>query len=179
MNRPLRVAIVGAASSGKTTLAARLAQHYGTIWVPEYLREFVDTQARLPVSSDQIHIARTQLAREEAALPLAHRFLFCDTTPLMTAVYSRHYFDGLDAELDALAAAHRFHYDVTLVCAPDLPWVPDGLMREPEDVSGAVSALLLHELAVRGVPYTLVSGAPDQRLIKVEQVLGRPATLAG
>lgn len=172
----LRVAIVGSASSGKTTLAARLAQHYGTIWVPEYLREFVDTEARLPVSADQIHIARVQVEREDAALPLARRFLFCDTTPLMTAVYSRHYFDGIDAELETLTAAHR--YDVTLVCAPDLPWVPDGLMREPEDVSGAVSALLLHELAVRGIPYTLVSGTPEQRLMKVEQVLGRPATLA-
>jgi nicotinamide riboside kinase len=175
----LRIAIVGSASSGKTTLAARLAQHYGTIWVPEYLREFVDAEARVPVSADQIHIARVQVEREEAALPLARRFLFCDTTPLMTAVYSLQYFDGIDAELEALAAMHRQRYDITLVCAPDLPWVPDGLMREPEDVSGAVSALLLHELAVRGIPYTLVSGTPEQRLMKVERVLGRPATLAG
>lgn len=179
MSAALRVAIVGSASSGKTTLASMLAQRYGTIWVPEYLRDFVDTEARLPVSSDQIHIARTQVAREEAAarLPQARRFLFCDTTPLMTAVYSRHYFGGIDAELDALVNAHR--YDVTLLCAPDLPWVPDGLMREPEDASGPVSALLLEELAARGIAYTLVSGSPEHRWMKVEQILGSPDTLTG
>ena len=77
MTPVLRVAIVGSASSGKTTLAARLAQHYRTIWVPEYLREFVDTEARLPVSSDQIHIARTQVAREA----VSYTHLTLPTTP--------------------------------------------------------------------------------------------------
>lgn len=172
---PLRVAIVGSASSGKTTLAARLAQHYRTTWVPEYLREFVEREARVPVAADQIHIARMQVARERAAMAQARRYLFCDTTPLMTAVYSRHYFGGIDAELAALAAAHT--YDITLVCAPELPWVPDGLMREPDDVSGAVSALLFEELAARGIPYTVLSGSAGERLRKVELTLGRPATL--
>ena len=73
---PVKVAILGTASSGKTTLAAALARDYGTVWVPEYLREFVDTEQRIPVAQDQIHIARTQLAREAIAAPLAHRYLF-------------------------------------------------------------------------------------------------------
>ena len=59
--KPLRIAILGTASSGKTTLAAALAQRHHTLWVPEYLREFVDTAGRVPVAADQIHIARTQL----------------------------------------------------------------------------------------------------------------------
>jgi len=62
---PLRIAILGTASSGKTTLAAALAERYQTVWVPEYLREFVDTAGRVPVAEDQIHIARTQLVREQ------------------------------------------------------------------------------------------------------------------
>ncbi|SFU86288.1 AAA family ATPase [Pseudoduganella namucuonensis] len=177
MTRALRVAILGSASAGKTTLAARLARHYGTIWVPEYLREFVDTAGRLPVAADQIHIARTQVAREAAALPAARGYLFCDTTPLMTAVYSRQYFGGIDPELERLARGHG--YDHTLVCAPELPWVPDGLHREETDVSGAVTGLLLEELAARGIAYTVVSGPAAERLLKVEQLLGRPATLGG
>src|SRR5471032_1406302 len=64
----LRVAILGTASSGKSTLAAALAARYRSVWVPEYLREFVDTQGRVPVAEDQFHIASTQVAREEAAL---------------------------------------------------------------------------------------------------------------
>lgn len=172
MTVPLRVAILGSASSGKTTLAALLAQRYGTVWVPEYLREFVDARQRVPVEADQIHIARTQLAREEAAVAQARRYLFCDTTPLMTAVYSRHYFHGVDAQLAALAAAHA--YDITLVCTPDIPWVPDGLQRESEDVSGIINGILSEELAARAIRYTLVSGSTEQRLTKVEQLLGQP-----
>lgn len=166
---PLRVAILGTASSGKSTLAAALAGHYGTLWVPEYLREFVDTQGRVPRESDQFQIASTQVAREDAAAARARRFLFCDTTPLMTAVYSRHYFGGIDAGLARLADAR--HYDRTLVTAADIPWVADGLQRECEQVSRVVNALLLEELARRAIPYLLVHGSPEQRLSQVKQWL--------
>jgi nicotinamide riboside kinase len=162
--KPLRIAILGTASSGKTTLAAALAQRYGTVWVPEYLREFVDTEGRVPVAADQIHIARTQRAREDAAAPLAGKYLFCDTTPLMTAVYSRHYFGGIDSQLALLADAHPRDYAMTLVMAPDIPWVADGLQRENEEVSIIVNRLLLDELAAREIPYMLISGDPDQRI---------------
>jgi len=168
---PVKVAILGAASSGKTTLAAALAHEYGTAWVPEYLREFVDVEQRIPVAADQIHIARTQQAREDAALPLAHRYLFCDTTPLMTAVYSRHYFQGIDAELALLADAHQRDYAVTLVTAPDIPWVADGLQRESEQVSVIINTMLMEELSRRGIAYHLVDGDPAQRLAQARRWL--------
>src|SRR5471032_1919335 len=134
----LRVAILGTASSGKSTLAAALAARYRSVWVPEYLREFVDTQGRVPVAEDQFHIASTQVAREEAAL------------------------------------AERHRYDVTLVCAPDIPWVADGLQRESEDVSRIVNRLLFEELEARAIPYLLVSGEADARIAQVGQLLRAP-----
>ncbi|KQQ40491.1 nicotinamide-nucleotide adenylyltransferase [Duganella sp. Leaf126] len=164
---PSKVAILGTASSGKTTLAAALARHYGTVWVPEYLREFVDTEARVPVAQDQIHIARTQRLREDAALPLAHRYLFCDTTPLMTAIYSRHYFGGIDDQLALLADAHQRDYACTVLTAPDIPWVADGLQRESQQVSVRVHVMLLQELAARSIPYLEVTGDPARRLAQV------------
>jgi nicotinamide riboside kinase len=109
MKQPYRVAIIGAASSGKTTLAQALAQRYGAVWVPEYLREFCDTRQSVPVSTDQFHIATTQVAREDALAAQGGRFLFCDTTPLMTAVYSIHYFGGTTsaASTSSSKASHR------------------------------------------------------------------------
>ncbi|WP_338764736.1 ATP-binding protein [Massilia sp. METH4] len=169
--RTMRVAIVGSASSGKTTLAQALAERYRDAWVPEYLREFVDLRERVPVEGDQLHIAETQAAREDLALARASRFLFCDTTPLMTAVYSRHYFGRIDPKLGELVTARR--YDVTLVCAPDIPWKPDGLQREPEDQSAAVNAILAEELAARAIPHVRIHGPLEQRLRQVEEVLGR------
>lgn len=168
---PLRVAILGAASSGKSTLAQALASRYQTLWVPEYLREFVDVQGRVPRADDQFHIASTQRAREDALAGEAHQYLFCDTTPLMTAIYSRHYFGEVDAPLAALAACHRQDYALTLVTAADIPWVADGLQRECEAVSITINRMLLDELALRGIPYLLIAGDPGERLSQVERHL--------
>ena len=92
-----RVAILGAESTGKSTLAAALALRYNTVWVPEYLREFVATEARVPFEGDQFGIAQVQAEREQAAEAGANRFLFCDTTPFMTAIYSGEYWGRVDA----------------------------------------------------------------------------------
>jgi len=170
MKEPRRVAIVGAASSGKTTLAQALAARYGALWVPEYLRDFVDERQRVPCAQDQFHIAATQVAREEALAAQGGRILFCDTTPLMTAVYSRHYFGVIDPELEQLAASRR--YDIILVCAPEFPWIPDGLQREAEDVSGIIHDILLAELARRALPHVHIAGPLPERLRQVEQLLG-------
>ncbi|MYN42297.1 AAA family ATPase [Duganella sp. FT109W] len=169
--KPLRIAILGTASSGKSTLAEALARRFDTVWVPEYLREFVDVAQRIPVEADQIHIARTQRAREDEAAPRARRFLFCDTTPLMTAVYSRHYFGGIDAELAVLADAHRRDYDLTLLTAADIPWVADGLQRENEEVSITINRMLHEELAARGIAYVPVGGDADQRIVQAANAL--------
>lgn len=171
--RPQRIAILGTASSGKTTLAAALAKRYGTLWVPEYLREFVDVAHRVPVDADQIHIARVQRERENMAALAAQRYLFCDTTPLMTAVYSRHYFGGIDAQLAPLADAHLQDYDLTLVTAADIPWQADGLMRENEEVSIIINRMLNEELTARGIPYVPVSGSIEQRVAQVADALSR------
>jgi NadR type nicotinamide-nucleotide adenylyltransferase len=166
-----RVALLGAESTGKSTLAERLAARYDTLWVPEYLREFVEVNARVPREDDQSGIARTQLAREDALArdPRAARFLFCDTTPLMTAVYSRIYWGRVPADLLALEAAHDYAF--TLVAAPDLPWVPDGLQRDSESVRARVHAQLLALLDARGIAFTLVRGELAQRMRQVEALL--------
>jgi NadR type nicotinamide-nucleotide adenylyltransferase len=169
MNGVLKIAVLGAESSGKSTLCEVLAKAYGTRWVPEYLREFVETRGRVPFEADQFGIARTQREREDAAAVHANRWLFCDTTPLMTALYSRVYWGRVDARLAALAATHA--YALTLVTAPDTPWVPDGLMRESETVRARVYAMVVEELDARGIPFVLVQGDLPQRVRQVEKAL--------
>jgi NadR type nicotinamide-nucleotide adenylyltransferase len=164
-----RIAILGAESSGKSTLSEALARRYDTIWVPEYLREFVDTHARVPYEEDQFGIARTQRAREDAAAEQADRFLFCDTTPLMTALYSRVYWGRVDGRLAALDARHD--YALTLVTAPDTPWEPDGLQRESEEARQRVHQMLVETLAARGIAYVLLEGDLPHRMRQVEALL--------
>jgi NadR type nicotinamide-nucleotide adenylyltransferase len=173
-----RIAVLGAESSGKSTLCEALARRYGTVWVPEYLREFVDTHARVPFESDQYRIACAQLAREneaaqavaEAAATRAGRLLFCDTTPLMTALYSRQYWGRVDPQLARLDSRHDYAW--TLVTAPDSPWEPDGLQRESEQVRQKVHRMLVETLDARAIPYVLLEGSLAQRLDRVEALLG-------
>ena len=160
-----KIAILGAESSGKSVLAEALARHYQTLWVPEYLREFVDQQQRVPRSEEQLLIAQTQRARELDACSRANQYLFCDTTPLMTALYSRHYFAELDPQLVELA--HQHDYAFTIVTAPDFPWTPDGLQRESPAVRDRVHQELLDLLEEREIPFILVEGDLTNR---VEQV---------
>jgi len=170
---PRRIAILGAESTGKSTLAAALARRHGTLWVPEYLREFVETEQRVPFEYDQPAIARTQLGREDALAsdPRVKGFLFCDTTPLMTAVYSRIYWGRVPPALLSLEAAHD--YALTVVAAPDLPWVPDGLQRDSEAVRQRVHAQLVAVLEERGIGYVVAAGALEERVGTVEGLLSR------
>lgn len=169
MNQVQRVAIMGAESSGKSTLAAALAALYGTLWVPEYLREFVEVNGRVPVEGDQYGIARTQMEREDAAAANASRFLFCDTTPLMTGLYSRWYWGRVDAQLALLERRHDYAF--TIVTAPDSPWEADGLQRESEAVRQTVHEQVLQMLAERQIPYLLVTGDLPQRMLQAGRLL--------
>jgi len=169
MTAVARVAILGAESSGKSTLAAALAARYGTVWVPEYLREFVEANERVPAECDQYPIARTQMAHEDAAAAVATRFVFCDTTPMMTALYSRWYWNRVDAQLSLLERRHDYAY--TLVTAPDSPWEADGLQRESEAVRQTIHQQVLQMLEERGISYLLVTGSLPQRMLQADRLL--------
>lgn len=181
----LRIAILGAEATGKSTLAAALAAHYHTLWVPEYLREFVETTQRPPVAAEQLLIATTQLQHEaesakrvldnavqgmEQGMVQASSLLFCDTTPLMTAIYSEHYFVEADSALARLAAAHD--YAATIVTAPSMPWVADGMQRDSDAVRQKVHQTLLHKLQQAGIQYQLVDGSLQQRVLQSVEYLG-------
>jgi nicotinamide riboside kinase len=140
------------------------------VWVPEYLREFVDTHGRVPYEHDQYQIALTQLERENAAAPRANGILICDTAPLMTAVYSQIYWGRVIEPLARLARTHE--YALTLVAAPDCPWEPDGLMRDGDEVRARTHRLLVETLDERGIPFVLVEGDLPQRLRQVQARLG-------
>lgn len=167
MNGALRIAVVGAESTGKTTLAAALAAALAqdgrarVAWVPEVLREWCTRAGRTPAAHEQAAIARAQHARIEAAAA-AHEIVVSDTTALMTAVYSRIVFG--DRSLDAMAVELHRTMHTTLLTALDLPWVPDGLQRDGPQVQRPVDDALRELLRVHRLPYSVVGGQGDARL---------------
>jgi nicotinamide riboside kinase len=167
VTQALRIAIVGAESTGKTALAQALAERLAadtglsTTWVPEWLRQWCDNTGRTPLAHEQPAIARAQHERIEAAAA-THQVVVCDTTALMTAVYSRWVFGDRSLE-DRAASLHRA-MDITLLTAVDLPWVADGLQREGPQVREPVDALLRELLLAYRLPFALVAGQGPARL---------------
>ena len=165
MNAPKLICIIGAESTGKTTLASALATHHASAWVPEYLRSFCDQHQRTPTPAEQHHILATQLQLEAAALASAQEhgqaYVFCDTAPLLTAVYSQFVFG--DLELHDLARAAHQRYALTLLMEPDIPWVADGLQRDSPQVRPTIHQLLLQELRGLGAPTVSIGGEGKAR----------------
>ncbi len=167
MDEPLIIAIVGAESTGKTTLArelpARLTGLTGqrSTWVGEHLRDWCERMGRTPRADEQPAIAAAQTAAiAEAAA--SHDIVVCDTTPLMTAVYSRMLFD--DEALRAPALAWHRRCGLTLLTALDLPWEADGLQRDGPHVREPVDALVRQWLLAEGLPWSVVGGLGPARI---------------
>jgi HTH-type transcriptional repressor of NAD biosynthesis genes len=122
-----RICLLGGESSGKSTLAAALAQKYETLHVTEYGRElWVDQGGHLSYE-DLLHIGIVQVGREEEAAGRANRYLFCDTSPLTTLFYCLEDHGRAEPELRALA---KRKYDSYVLCAPDIPFDQDGTRRD-------------------------------------------------
>jgi nicotinamide riboside kinase len=187
MPEALVIAVLGAESTGKTTLAqalaARLAEETGlaVTWVPEWLRTWCERAGRTPLASEQTGIAQAQHALIDAAAAM-HDVVVCDTTALMTTVYSQLIFDDRTLEAPALALHRRV--DLTLLTALDLPWVADGHQREGAHVREPVDAAVRELLIGHGLRWALVSGSGSRRLESAIDAVApclrsRPAPRAG
>ena len=168
-HEPLRVAIVGAESTGKSVLAhalaAALADEFGLrcAVVDETLREWCDSHGRTPRADEQMGIALEHARRIEATATQAGLdVLLCDTTPLMVAVYSDLLFD--DRSLEAAARECQRRMDVSLLTSLDLPWVADGLQRDGPHVRAPVDARVRARLIDWGTTWSLVSGSGRARV---------------
>lgn len=173
MSRVLRVAIIGAECVGKTELAQRLAESLPGLWIPEYLREFCDRLGRTPLPEEQAQILAEQRRREDEAMARARSrrldWVLADSAPLVTALYSELLFG--DVSLHEEALVHHARYDATLLLAPDLPWVADGILRDGPAVREAFHALLLQRLQQAELAFALIGGAGEQRLRSAVDVL--------
>lgn len=166
----VRVALLGAECTGKSSLTRAIGDalgERGAAPVYEYLREWCVQTGRTPLQHEQADIAAEQTRRIEAAA--ARRpLVVADTTALLTAVYSIHYFQDSSALPAALAAQRRF--DLTLLCSPEgIPWEADSHLRESPSVRAATHAELLDLLTAHELPFVLLEGGLPRRL---EQALG-------
>ena len=160
---------MGASSTGKTTLAEILAQHYQTAWAPEFLRLFVDQKGAVPEENDVFEIARGQLDLVARMKAKAHRVLFIDTDLFTTCVYQRIYFNSCPKSIEEMARIHQS--ELYLFMEPDIPWVPDPGQRENPEARLHSHGLLSAEAKKRSLNTVPISGSYDKRLKKAVKVV--------
>jgi len=156
----LKVCLIGADSTGKTTLAERLAKHYETEWVPEYARELIEAQGGQFTFDDMINIVEGQLVAEARHALNAKELMFCDGSPLANCVWSERYFGKCHPRVVALAGAT--YYDLYLLTRADVSYEVNPI-RDSLEWREWLDARFLAELQRSSCKYVSIEGGWEQR----------------
>jgi NadR type nicotinamide-nucleotide adenylyltransferase len=182
-----RVVLIGSESTGKTTLAARLAEHLDVLSVPEFVRQYAENKGTPLDFSDHGPIARGQIALEDSyrirAAERGDPLLIQDTDLLSTAVYCAHYYGQCPRWITE--AAHLRRPDLYLLMDIDIPWSADP-QRDRGHLRPEMHALFREAVERSGAPFALISGERDERFAVArraiqgltESVAPRPAANA-
>lgn len=161
-----RVCVLGAESTGTTTLAQALAEHYKTVWVPEYGRvysegkKFGGTEAKWR-SEEFGTIARAQEALEDSLAEASNGLVIADTDPFATGIWHERYMGSRSAAVEAIAAKRQ--YDLYILTGDEIPFVQDGL-RDGEHIRHDMHKRFIERLDEDHKKYMIVRGSLDDRL---------------
>lgn len=182
-----KIAIIGPESTGKSTLCGQLAQHYETMWCPEFAREYLLTNGTNYTYDDLLTIAKGQIALEEEymlmlerqSLPLlengGHLPLFIDTEMYVMKVWCEFVFGQCHSFI--LEQIVRREYDLYLLCNTDLPWTPDDLREYPEFETRQKLFRIYKDILInQAVPWVEVGGTYEERLATAIAAVDRLAT---
>jgi NadR type nicotinamide-nucleotide adenylyltransferase len=159
-----RIVIIGPESTGKSTLCQQLAQHYNTLWCPEYARQYLVENGATYNYDDLAAIAKGQLKLQAATeTEVKSDFYFIDTDMNVMKVWHEVVFNLCPTWI--LKTIAQTHNDLYLLCDTDLPWAKDEL-REYPDITFRQKLFRMYKDAVinSGTPWTVVSGSGNQRL---------------
>lgn len=161
-----KVVVVGAESSGTTTLTKSLAERYATVWAPEYGRWYWEGRRHLPDSqpwtSNEFEIIATEQIRLIQYLSRQSTgFTFCDTDALATAVWHQRYLGHRSEIVEALADANR--PDLYILTIPSFPFVQDGTRLDGAHRQ-EMHGWFVEALERAGTPWIAVEGEHEDRV---------------
>ncbi len=168
MKKAVKIAFVGPESTGKTTLARRLAAFLGVPYVPEAARHFLEHHGPHYDECDILTMLSRQL-RSEAAAQARTALLVTDTNPLVYHVWLLDKFRRDHPYLHDLLL--DYHY-ITLLLWPDIPWTPDPLREDPHRRE-AILTTYRHELVRFRLPFHAIRGQGEKRWQSVLKALSQ------
>lgn len=168
----LRVAFVGAPSTGKSTICEALARAHSTAWMPEYGRDYwIEHQVNRRLTPAQlVELAEGHREREDAAVLAARDVLFVDTEALVTRLYAQWYHGAALPRLEQLADESVQRYDVFFLCGDEIPYEEEWA-RSGEVFRSTFQRMLQADLVRRRLPFVTLRGDLATRMATVDAVL--------
>ncbi len=162
-----KVVVIGPESTGKSTLCEELADHFSTIWCPEYAREYLTKHGKNYVYDQLLTIAEKQVALEDTFIQRASNnnndLLIIDTDMYVMKVWCEYVFQKCHHQI--LEQISKRNYDLYLLCDVDLPWVSDALREYPEDGPRRELFFIYKDLLInQSVPFVIIHGDYSTRL---------------
>ncbi len=169
--------VIGPESTGKSTLCGQLAEHYKTIWIPEYAREYLEKNGTEYSFNDLLTIAKGQINLEDDLVQQSiisnhQSTIFIDTDMYVMKVWCEFVFNNCHNWILNRIAERSYHG--YLLCNTDLPWVKDNL-REYPDVDTRNKLYLFYKdvLINQSLPWTDISGGYKQRFEKAKDFINK------
>ncbi len=160
--KPFKITLVGPESTGKSSLCLSLTHYYKGVSVAEYARTYLNEIKRAYTKADIIYIHQQQILLENLAEQKTSTVLFSDTSPIVTKVWLAEKYACNDLEIDDDFKLQ--HYDLFLLCVPDLIWTPDPL-RENEKDRPRLFSIYENLLLANHKPFEHISGEGENRLL--------------
>ena len=176
-----KIVAIGPESTGKSSLCKQLAEHYHTVWCPEYAREYLTVHGMNYKYDDLLTIAKGQLEVEEKYTQLAIGNVqsanadqsdsnsspitpvFIDTDMYVMKVWCEFVFG--ECHQFILDEIGKRKYDLYLLCNIDLPWVHDELREYPlEGPRQELYTIYKNIMQKQSTPWIEISGGYQQRL---------------
>lgn len=163
----IKIVVTGVESSGKTTLAGRIAEYYDIPLVKEYTRAYLQGKNGAYNEGDLVQILEGQLASEQNVKAISPRAIVCDTGPYVIKVWSRDKYHSVDPRI--LESIKAYQADLFV-----LPYI-DGIeyeedpLREHPDLADRqrLFGMYLEEMANQNVPFVIPHGSEEERLSQV------------
>lgn len=180
-----KIVVIGPESTGKSTLCGYLADYYKTLWCPEFAREYLLENGTAYTVDDLITIAKGQLAAEQKHIDALQsqtdqtgiiKPLIIDTDMYVMKVWAEYVFGT--CPIFILDEINKRHYDLYLLCKPDIPWVKDALREYPDEKPRQELFQIYKDILInQQTPWIEISGGFEARNQKavaaIEAVLAR------
>lgn len=159
----IKIAFTGPESSGKTTLAKRVAELFNGICIEEYAREYLINKLGYEQKDLDI-IAKNQYENWNVEGDL----IIADTELTVIKIWSEYRYNYCSEYI--LEKYNNQDFDHYFLCKPDIPWEEDPLRENPNNRE-ELFELYLNELKLSNRRFTILEGSIENRLKICKQVI--------